>query len=172
MTTRSIKCVVEGDGGIGKTSMITTYVTNVFPTEYVPTFLDSRSVNVMFDGVMVELNICDTAGGEGFDHLRPVVFYPGTDVFFLAFSVVAPYSFQNLTDRYHPFVSRHCPNIPYIVVATKVDLREDRNIIDQLQQQNMSPISKERGEELAKELKAVKYMEWIVNRTGFERALL
>ena len=36
-TTRPIKCVVVGDGAVGKTCLLTTYSEGHFPAEYVPT---------------------------------------------------------------------------------------------------------------------------------------
>ena len=43
------KCVVVGDGGVGKTSMILRYVNDDFLNEYMPTCFDSYSGEPLYD---------------------------------------------------------------------------------------------------------------------------
>jgi len=104
------------------------------------------------------LGLFDTAGQEDYDRLRPLS-YPQTDVFLVCFSVTSPASFENVREKWFPEVHHHCPGVPCLIVGTQVDLRDDPQVREKLAKQKMSPVRKEDGERMAKELGAVKYVE-------------
>lgn len=155
---QTLKCVVVGDGAVGKTCLLISYTTNQFPADYVPTVFDNYAVTVMIGDEPYTLGLFDTAGQEDHDRLRPLS-YPSTDVFLVCFSVISPPSFENVKEKWFPEVHHHCPGVPCLVVGTQIDLRDDKVIIEKLQRQRLRPITSEQGSRLARELKAVKYVE-------------
>lgn len=135
----------------------------------------------MVEGKPVNLGLWDTAGQEDYDRLRPLS-YPQTDVFLICFSLVSPASYDNVQTKvsltgvltecrtglgsmltiavqWHPEIEHHAPGVPVILVGTKLDLRNDENVIEELKRKNLAPISQTRGEDLRKEIHARKYVE-------------
>eukprot|EP00300_Choanocystis_sp_HF-7_P022697 c22141_g1_i1.p2 GENE.c22141_g1_i1~~c22141_g1_i1.p2 ORF type:complete len:194 (+),score=47.19 c22141_g1_i1:136-717(+) len=155
---QTIKCVVVGDGAVGKTCLLISYTTNKFPGEYVPTVFDNYAVTVMIGGEPYTLGLFDTAGQEDYDRLRPLS-YPQTDVFLVCFSIVAPSSLENVKEKWFPEIRHHCPKTPAILVGTQMDLRDDRGAIEKLSKLKQKPVTREEGERMAKVCKAAKFME-------------
>lgn len=155
---QTIKCVVVGDGAVGKTCLLISYTTNKFPNEYVPTVFDNYAVTVMIGGEPYTLGLFDTAGQEDYDRLRPLS-YPQTDVFLVCFSVVSPSSFENVREKWVPEIRHHCPTTPFLLVGTQVDLRNDPGTKEKLLKNRGKPITQADAEKVARDLRAVKYEE-------------
>lgn len=155
---QNIKCVVVGDGAVGKTCLLISYTTNAFPGEYIPTVFDNYSANVMVDGKPVNLGLWDTAGQEDYDRLRPLS-YPQTDVFLICFSIISPSSFDNVKSKWFPEIQHHAPGVPLLLVGTKSDLRNDQQMISKLQSKGLHVITAEQATQRAAEIGAVKFLE-------------
>ncbi|XP_006632493.1 rho-related GTP-binding protein RhoV [Lepisosteus oculatus] len=153
-----VKCVLVGDGAVGKTSLIVSYTTNGYPMEYQPTAFDIFSGHVQVDGTPVRIQLCDTAGQEEFDRLRTLC-YTGTDVFIVCFSVVNPTSFQNISEKWIPEIRACNPSSPIILVGTQADLRHDVNVLINLDQRKVKPVLKSCARNLAEKIRAQDYVE-------------
>jgi len=155
---KAIKCVVLGDGAVGKTCLLISYTTNAFPGDYIPTVFDNYSANVLVDNTVINLGLWDTAGQEEYDRIRPLS-YPQTDIFLMCFSVVSPSSFQNVRSKWAPELSHYAGETPVLLVGTKIDLRNDVRVVEQLSYKRLAPTSPQQGEALAKDIRAERYME-------------
>lgn len=69
----TIKCVVVGDGAVGKTCLLIRYAKNIFPYEYVPTIFDNYAVNVDIKDEQYTIGLFDTAGKTYFN-IKPAAF--------------------------------------------------------------------------------------------------
>lgn len=159
-----IKCVFLGDGAVGKTSLIISYTTNGYPSEYVPTAIDTYDAVVTVDGEPVTLEMCDTPGQDDFDTLRPLA-YPSTDVFLLCFSVVAPSSFANVREKWIPELKRCHEGTrrkdmpPVLLIGTQSDLRNDATTLVHLAETKEVPVTEAEARKLADQLGCEGYIE-------------
>ncbi|CAB1343466.1 unnamed protein product, partial [Coregonus sp. 'balchen'] len=177
--TIMLKCVVVGDGAVGKTCLLMSYANDAFPEEYVPTVFDHYAVSVNVGGKQYLLGLYDTAGQclfpspnfslslllparnvfqEDYDRLRPLS-YPMTDVFLICFSVVNPASFQNVREEWVTELQEYAPSVPYLLIGTQIDLRDDPKTIAKLNDMKEKPITTEQGQKLAKGIGACVYVE-------------
>lgn len=172
---QSIKCVVVGDGMVGKTSLLVSYTRNWFYSELPMVCDENYSANVMVDGKSIKLVLWEASGPEDNDCLRPLAF-PDTDVFIICFSLVQPSSYENVRTKWYPEVGHSLLRPPIILVGTMVDLRNDKEMKQELGDCSLSPITHSQGVTMAEEIDAVKYLECSVLskksvKTVFEEAI-
>lgn len=58
-----------------------------------------------------------------------------------------------------PEITYYSPKTPFLLVGTQIDLRDDPITIARLAKNKQKPINPETAQKLAKDLKAVKYVE-------------
>ncbi|KAJ5414948.1 small GTPase Cdc42 [Penicillium cosmopolitanum] len=153
-TTQSIKCVVVGDNGVGKTTLLIQYTANYFcPPERVPIVFDNYSTKVRVGDQSYDLGLWDTYKPEEHDRLRQLS-YPGTDVLLVCFSGWP--SFENV-EIWLDEIQYFCPGVPWLLIRTRVDLRNEQS--SRANNGRGKQVTREEGHKLAKRLGAVKYIE-------------
>lgn len=121
------KLVIVGNGGCGKTSLLTVFSKGQFPEEYIPTVFENDVKDIIIDNETIELAVWDTAGQEHYARLRPLS-YRAADVVLIAFALNDRESLSSVVNIWLPEVHEYCPRVPIILVGTKSDLREDYNM--------------------------------------------
>jgi small GTP-binding protein len=135
---KTLKIVILGDSGVGKTSLMNRYSTGKFTGQYKATigadFLSKDNVivndNLFQQRHLVTLQIWDTAGQERFQSLG-VGFYRGADACLLVYDVTDPHSLDNLDHWRKEFLDQVGGGIqglgdastqfPFVVVGNKID---------------------------------------------------
>jgi small GTP-binding protein len=151
-TVKQIKLIVVGDGAVGKTCLLTRYCKGKFPEAYIPTVFDNDVVSLYAGNRLIELELYDTAGQEEYDRLRPLS-YANADIFLVCFSVVNWNSYQNVKNKWHPELCHFSPEVPQLLVGTKIDLRKENT------KEGKTILTTEKGQQLASEIKALGYWE-------------
>ena len=128
----NIKVTVLGQWGVGKTSMVNTFVGKDFPTMYIPTIGSNiaRKEYKLKDN-HIRLNIWDIGGQRSFNPLNPV-FFSNLDSALLLFDLSNPKeSLQEILDTYLKNLSKYSPDCIMYLIGTKSDLvkPEDSEIL-------------------------------------------
>ncbi|XP_041973733.1 ras-related protein Rab-9A [Aricia agestis] len=136
-----LKIVILGDGGVGKSCLMSRFISNHFDDHNFHTIgVEFMNKVVEVNGKSYTLQIWDTAGQERFKSLR-TPFYRGTDICILAYAIDDRSSFNNIKTWMNEFlhyagVKNGIEKFPFIVVGNKSDVpSKDREVShDQLKQ--------------------------------------
>ncbi|KAL7718065.1 small monomeric GTPase [Entamoeba marina] len=129
MTT--CKIVMLGRGSVGKTSISTQFVSNVFKSIYEPTIEDSFKTSINVNGTFVIVELLDTAGQEEYNSLRDQYIKTG-EGFIIVYSIIDEKSFidvNNYKDIVRVILGKEeDEHINACLCGNKVDLDEYRII--------------------------------------------
>ncbi|XP_028293888.1 rho-related GTP-binding protein RhoV-like [Gouania willdenowi] len=153
-----VSCMLVGDGAVGKTSMVISYIFNGYNSDYRQTVFDVFTGFVHVNGIPTRLKLIDTAGQEEFGHLRSLC-YAHVDVFILCFSLVNPVSYDNISSRWIPQIRAGNTTSPIILVGTQSDLCYNVDILIHLDQRGTRPVDLRQARKLACRLGALDYVE-------------
>jgi small GTP-binding protein len=153
--------------------LLITYAKGEFPEDYVPTVFENYTTHKTHRDTDILLQLWDTAGQEEFDRLRPIS-YPGADVVLLCFSTISQASLDAIQEKWHPEVKHYIPDVPFVLVGTKIDLRAE-GAPDPITG-DIAPVTKEDAQKLTKKLGMKAYLECSAKTTEglndvFERAM-
>ena len=128
----NIKLTVLGQWGVGKTSMVNTFVGKDFPSIYIPTIGSNIArKEYKLKNNHIRLNIWDIGGQRSFNPLNPV-FFSNLDSALLLFDLSNPKeSLQEIIETYLKNLSKHSPECIMYLVGNKSDLLkpEDSEIL-------------------------------------------
>ena len=128
------KIIVIGDPAVGKSSLLRKFTSEKFEHEYIPTVgvnilkeqLTIKDVNG--NDIPVSLMMWDIAGQPQFYMLhRP--YFNGADGMILVYDITRSSSFSNINNWYSTCVKYGLSSIPRILIGNKIDLKDERKII-------------------------------------------
>ena len=154
--TYVLKICLLGDGAVGKTSLRTRYLGEGFTTNYSETIgADFALKFAKIDGNSFKFQIWDIAGQKRYSNVR-VLLFERSDGGLLLYDISSRESMKNVRNWLETYVKYAGVGV-VILIGNKSDLRNENH-------SNLDLISKEEGEELAKQLseefnKNIQYVE-------------
>ena len=136
MTTAStsVKLVLLGDSGVGKTSIATQYISGKAPQSVKPTIGAAFvTKSVVVDGQPIELLIWDTAGQEVYRGLAPM-YYRSALIAIIVFDITRQQSYESVSYWINELKANADSRTVIVVCANKIDLEDQRSVEEELAQ--------------------------------------
>lgn len=137
----TIRIVIAGDLGTGKSSLVNMYIRAIF-TDFDPTIEDTHSKRVTINDIVYNIEIVDTVDNEFRNENDRTSLYLNCDVIILTYAIDDISSFTNLIMRYSnlpineedgnkklTYIDGRVKILPPIILAgTKLDLESSRQV--------------------------------------------
>jgi len=139
-----MKIVALGDSGVGKTSMLMTFARGSLPDK-IPTVFNGKGL-FKVNSDTVPMAFTDMVGSD--DSKMPN--FAGTHIFLLCFSLVDSQSLEHVKTKWIPVVTKAIQQfqlfpVVVVLVGTKLDQREDPNVVANLKKDGKSPVTQDEG---------------------------
>ena len=158
MLRRPRKVVVMGDMFSGKSNLISAYCRDKFSTNYIPTLLNTCLTDAKVFGESIELVVVEVVGRDDYAKLRKCAYHK-IDAVILCYSADNPDSLGRIIDYWVPELKCLAPKVPFILVATKKDIR-DQVLYDEKSTSAVDAVvSTSRGQKVAKSIGAHTFLE-------------
>jgi len=122
------KVVIVGDSGVGKTNILSRYVSDTFHLESKPTIgveLSTKTISVKNN--VIKTQFWDTAGQERYRAITGV-YYKGAHGVIIAFDITKIETFRNI-EKWIQEIKNHCgEDISVLIVGNKTDLKSLRAV--------------------------------------------
>ncbi|MHA1775807.1 MAG: Rab family GTPase [Promethearchaeota archaeon] len=123
------KIILAGDGGVGKSSLLTTKITGQF------SYSSKITVGIDFSCLLVENNhhpisfiVYDLGGQERFHFLHDA-YLRGTKGALVLYDITRPKSFENIS-HWVELLMKENSQIPIILVGSKIDLGQPEDLLN------------------------------------------
>lgn len=124
--SKNIKCILIGDGGVGKTTFMKKHITGHFEKTYRCTQgIDIKPLSFFTNHGEIKFTLWDTPGQEKHGSLRDI-YYINTHCAIIMFDVCSRITYKNIPLWYKD-LKRICGDIPIIICGNKIDSK-DRKI--------------------------------------------
>jgi len=121
----TFKILLLGDPAVGKTSLVQRFLHGKFTKDYITTVgMEPYNHYLDLEDKKILLNLWDIAAGSLFTSIRNL-FFKGAKGALIAFDLTRRDTFENI-EVWFDEVSKFSPNLKFILVGNKNDLREDR----------------------------------------------
>jgi len=123
-----IKCLVIGDSGIGKSSLMLRFTDDVFNNQYISTIgVDFKIKTMPFKNKITKFQIWDTAGQDRFRTITSS-YYRGSNAILICYDVTENETFRNVK-KWLEEVKMYSTGNPFLILCgTKSDLENKRQV--------------------------------------------
>ena len=122
----SVKVLIIGDSGVGKSCLMSRYTTDVFPQNHVPTIgMDMKAKRLTVDDMCLKMQLWDTTGQEKFRAIT-TSYFKGSHGILLVFSYDNRESFEHLNEWIKQVDANASSETCKVLVANKSDLEPNQ----------------------------------------------